>query len=326
MISWDKVIHLPSVPLEAGVTAEPELIRVDGLGKDYGGGHGVAEVTLRLGRGEVLGFVGPNGAGKTTSLRMLAGLLRPGAGSGTVMGKDIRKMTRGSDDVGYMPQKLALYADLTVADNLRFRADIYRLPEPERCVARALAAFGLHDRRQQRAGHLSGGWARRLQLAAALIHAPAVILLDEPTAGLDSESREDVWRRIRSLADEGAGIIVNTHDLLEAERCSRVALFRGGRIVRQGTPAELAESAPLRVLLVQSADAEGVRGVLTHQPSVLSMEPHGRRLRVLVTDAGLDTICARLAAAGATVAEDETRLADVALLNERNAMTEMPAA
>ena len=304
----------------------PELIRVEGLGKDYGGGHGVAGVSLHLGRGEVLGFVGPNGAGKTTTLRMLAGLLRPDVGTGTVMGKDVRKIARGSDDVGYMPQKLALYADLTVTDNLRFRADIYRLPEPERQVARTLAAFGLQDRRQQRAGHLSGGWARRLQLAAALIPAPSIILLDEPTAGLDSESREDVWRRIQALADEGAGIIVNTHDLLEAERCSRVALFRGGRIVRQGTPAQLTESVPIRALLVQSMSADGMRGALTSEPSVLCLEPHGRRLRLLVTHMGFEAIYARLAMAGATIAEDEIRLADVALFNERNAATAMPAA
>jgi ABC-2 type transport system ATP-binding protein len=319
------VIQPQNIPSEGAAAASPELIRVQGLGKDYGGGHGVAEVSLRLGRGEVLGFVGPNGAGKTTTLRMLAGLLRPDAGTGSVMGKDIRKITRGSDDVGYMPQKLALYADLTVADNLRFRADIYRLPEPDRQVARALTAFGLQDRRQQRAGHLSGGWARRLQLAAALIHAPAVILLDEPTAGLDSESREDVWRRIQALADEGAGVIVNTHDLVEAERCSRVALFRGGRIVRQGTPAELAASAPIRALLVQSVNAIGVRSILAKEPSVLSAEPQGRRLRLVVTGAGFGATCARLAAAGATVTEDETRLADVALLNEQTASTAMPA-
>ena len=318
--------QLPNVSSDAGASVKPELIRVEGLGKDYGGGHGVAEVSLHLGRGEVLGFVGPNGAGKTTTLRMLAGLLRPDAGTGTVMGKDVRKIARGSDHVGYMPQKLALYADLTVTDNLRFRADIYRLPEPDRQVARTLAAFGLQDRRKQRAGHLSGGWARRLQLAAALIHAPAIILLDEPTAGLDSESREDVWRRIQALAEEGAGIIVNTHDLLEAERCSRVALFRGGRIVHQGTPAELAESVPIRALLVQSMNADGVRGTLTSEPSVLSTEPHGRRLRLLVTDTGFEAICARLATVGAAVAEDEIRLADVALFNERNTSTAMPAA
>jgi ABC-2 type transport system ATP-binding protein len=302
-----------------------ELIRVEGLGKDYGGGHGVADVSLHLDRKEVLGFVGPNGAGKTTTLRMLAGLLRPDSGTGTVMGQDVRKVARGSDAVGYMPQKLALYADLTVTDNLRFRADIYRLPQPDRCVARTLATFGLEDRRRQRAGHLSGGWARRLQLAAALIHAPAIILLDEPTAGLDSESREDVWRRIQALADDGAGIIVNTHDLLEAERCSRVALFRSGRIVRQGTPAELAESVPIRALLVQSMNADGVRGALISEPAVLSMEPHGRRMRLLVTDVGFDGICAQVATTGATVAEDEIRLADVALFNERNAATAMSA-
>jgi ABC-2 type transport system ATP-binding protein len=237
------------------------------------------------------------------------------------MGQDVRKIARGSDDVGYMPQKLALYADLTVADNLRFRADIYRLPDPERWVARTVAAFGLQDRRQQRAGHLSGGWARRLQLAAALIHAPAIVLLDEPTAGLDSESREDVWRRIQALADDGAGIIVNTHDLLEAERCSRVALFRGGRIVRQGTPADLAETVSIRALLVQSMNGDGLRGALISEPAVLSVEPHGRRLRLLVTATGFDAIRTQMATSGATVAEDEVRLADVALFNERSAAT-----
>ncbi len=311
------MIQSPNVPSRAATSTDSGLIRVSGLGKDYGAGHGVAGVSLHLNRGEVLGFVGPNGAGKTTTLRMLAGLLRPDAGTGMVMGKDVRRIARGSDDVGYMPQKLALYADLTVTQNLRFRADIYRLPEPHKQVARTLAAFGLQDRRQQRAGQLSGGWARRLQLAAALIHAPAIILLDEPTAGLDTESREEVWRRIQALADEGAGIILNTHDLLEAERCSRVALFRDGRIVRQGTPAELTESTPLRALLVQGITADALRGVLASEPSVLAMEPHGRRVRVLVTNAGFEAIRARLL--GATVAQDETRLADVALFNERSA-------
>ena len=296
------------------------------MGKDFGGGHGVAGVSLHLGRTEVLGFVGPNGAGKTTTLRMLAGLLRPDVGTGTVMGKDVRKIARGSDDVGYMPQKLALYADLSVAENLRFRADIYRLPEPDRCVTRTLAAFGLEDRRRQRAGHLSGGWARRLQLAAALIHAPAIVLLDEPTAGLDSESREDVWRRIQALADEGAGIIVNTHDLLEAERCSRVALFRRGRIVQQGTPAELAESVPIRALLVQSTNADAMRGALGTEFPVLSVERHGRRWRLLVPATRFEAICGQLGSTGATLAEDEIRLADVALFNERNAAAEMSAA
>ncbi len=309
----------PNVLSPACIAADSELIRVAGLGKHYGAGHGVAEVSLNLDRGEVLGFVGPNGAGKTTTLRMLAGLLRPDTGTGLVMGKDVRKIARGSDDVGYMPQKLALYADLSVTENLRFRADIYRLSDPALQVARTLAAFGLQDRAQQRAGHLSGGWARRLQLAAALIHAPAIILLDEPTAGLDSESREDVWRRIQALAVEGAGIIVNTHDLLEAERCSRVALFRSGRIVRQGTPAELAEATPIRAVLVQDITAHAVRTVLASERSVLAMEPHGRRVRVLVTEEWCDAICARLATVGATVLPDETRLADVALFNERYA-------
>ena len=134
-----------------------------------------------------------------------------------------------------------------------------------------------------------------------------------------------MWRRIQALADDGAGIIVNTHDLLEAERCSRVALFRGGRIVRQGTPAELAETVPIRALLVQSMNGDGLRGALISEPAVLSVEPHGRRLRLLVTATGFDAIRTQMATSGATVAEDEVRLADVALFNERSAATAMAA-
>ncbi len=320
------MINHGNVPAGAADGPDKGLISTIGLGKTYGGGRGVAEVPLRLCRSEVLGFVGPHGAGKTTPLRMLAGLLRPNSGAGTVMGQDIGKMRRGSDKVGYMPQKLALYGDLTVMDNLRFRADMYCLKNPALHVQAALATFGLEDCKQQRAQDLSGGWARRLQLAAALIHSPAVILLDEPTAGLDAPSREDVWRRILALARGGAGVIVNTHDLLEAERCSRVALFRAGRIVRQGAPAELCESAPLRAVFVQSADAAELCGMFGGDPSVLSIEPHGRRWRWLVTADGIDAVRARLEGHGATLSADETRLADLALLTERSAATIVSAA
>ena len=315
------MINHGNAPSSAAADLDNELIRTMSLGKRYGGGRGVADVTLRLCRGEVLGFVGPNGAGKTTTLRMLAGLLRPNSGSGMVFGQDISKMRRGSDKVGYMPQKLALYGDLTVMDNLRFRADMYCLKDPVQHVHAALATFGLEDCKRQRAQDLSGGWARRLQLAAALIHSPAVILLDEPTAGLDAPSREDVWRRVLALARGGAGVIVNTHDLIEAERCSRVALFRAGRIVRQGAPAELCESAPLRAVFVQSTDAAALCAMFDDNASVLSIEPHGRRWRVLVTADGADAMCARLVAAGAALSADETRLADLALLTEKSAST-----
>jgi ABC-2 type transport system ATP-binding protein len=235
-------------------------------------------------------------------------------------------MSRGSSNVGYLPQKLALYGELTVADNLRFRADIYGLPAPDLQVQRALQAFGLEDRRHQRVAHLSGGWARRLHLAAVLIHTPAVILLDEPTAGLDGESREDVWRRIQAFADDGAGVIVNTHDLLEAERCSRVVLFRAGRIVRQGSPAEISGSAPVQAALVQSANPGNLRGLLASDPSVLCVAPHGRRWRIVVMNEAFSGIRSRLAADGATVICDETRLADVALLNEKGVSASVSAA
>jgi ABC-2 type transport system ATP-binding protein len=302
-------------PGEAGSA----LVHVDGLAKRYAEGRGVAHVSLQLRRHEVLGFVGPNGAGKTTTLRMLAGLIRPDSGTGCIVGRDVNAAERGSSRVGYMPQKLALYSELSVADNLRFRADIYCLSDPAARVRRALGDFGLEDRRRQPAGELSGGWARRLQLAAALIHSPDLVLLDEPTAGLDGESREDVWKRIQALAGAGAGVIVNTHDLLEAERCSRVALFRDGEIVTQGAPADICEAAPLRAALVQCSDVNALRTAVESDPGLLTLEPHGRRLRILTTAEGFDALCSALRAQGAMVTADETRLADVALVNERTA-------
>jgi ABC-2 type transport system ATP-binding protein len=299
--------------------SDSELLCVEGLAKRYGEHRGVDGISLRLQRQEVVGFVGPNGAGKTTTLRMLAGLIRPDSGRGHIAGLDLRLATAGCNAVGYMPQKLALYAELTVAANLRFRAEVYCLSAPQERVRRALLDFGLQDRQRQRAGELSGGWARRLQLAAALIHEPAIVLLDEPTAGLDSESREDVWHRIQALADAGAGVIVNTHDLLEAERCSRVALFRRGRIVAMGGPADICEAAPIRAALVRCTDPMALRQAFAANPALLRWEPHGRQVRILTTAQGFAALSSELTMHGASIRVDDIRLADVALLNERHA-------
>lgn len=215
-------------------------LRVSGLAKSFDGKMAVRDLSLALRFGEVFCFIGANGGGKTTALRLLAGLLAPDAGGGTVLGYDLGRRFRDiRRQIGYMSQHFSLYADLTVIENLRFRADLYGLPHTRAAAEAALAQFDLVEFARRRAGQLSGGWARRLQFAAALIHAPRLLMLDEPTAGLDVLSRRDIWRRIFGLAEAGVAIIVSTHDLSEAERCSRLAFFVDGEIRAQGSPEAL---------------------------------------------------------------------------------------
>jgi len=211
-------------------------VAVHNLSKRYGRATVVADVTLALWSGEICGFVGANGAGKTTILRMLAGILKPDGAAGQVLGFDLRRDAEEiRERVGYMSQRLSLYPELSVFENLRFRAAIYGLRNPRAAVECAIGEFGLVPWAGSTAGSLSGGWARRLQLAASLLHSPRLVLLDEPTAGLDAAARQDVWRRVERLAAAGAGVIVCTHDLVEAERCSCAALFAAAQIVA-GSP------------------------------------------------------------------------------------------
>lgn len=212
-------------------SATPPLIAVAGLGKRYGRQVALADLSLVLCEGEIVGFVGANGSGKTTALRLLAGLLRPDEGDGAVLGFDLRRSPAEiRARVGYMAQRLSLYAELSIIENLHFRADVYGLADARAAAEAAAAAFDLTRHRRCRAGSLSGGWARRLQLAAALVHAPRLVLLDEPTSGLDAGSRDDLWRRIGALAAVGAGVVVATHDPAETARCSRLASFADGRV------------------------------------------------------------------------------------------------
>ena len=218
----------------------PSLIAVAGLGKRYGRHIALADLSLVLRAGEIVGLVGPNGSGKTTALRLLAGLLRPDEGGGVVLGFDLR---RGAAEiraqVGYMAQRLSLYAELSVIENLRFRAEVYGLADACAVAEATATAFDLTRHRSSRAGALSGGWARRLQLAAALVHAPRVVLLDEPTSGLDAAARDDLWRRIGALAAGGAGVVVSTHDSAETARCSRLAAFADGRVAPRAAATAL---------------------------------------------------------------------------------------
>lgn len=296
------------------------VMAVRGLSKHFGHKTAIAGFDLTVDQGEVIGFVGPNGSGKTTTLRMLAGLLKPDSGEGQVMGCNIESaQTSIGRVVGYMPQKLALYGDLSVAENLRFRADVYELTNPKAAVEQAIAGFALEPYRKQRASSLSGGWARRLQLAAALIHKPRLILLDEPTAGLDAESKQDVWRRVIALAQGGASVVINTHDLAEAEQCRRVALFSSGKVLIVGEPHEITEAAPFRALLATGPGVQLLAARFEAIDGVAASLPQGPGLRVLFAPRAEAAVRQAARQAGVKIEETAKRLEDAAFVLARDA-------
>jgi len=303
---------------ESRIEGRDAVLAVRSLSKRFGATIAIRDISLELHAGQVLGFVGPNGAGKTTTLRILAGLLRADTGEGQVLGHDI--MTAHglvSECVGYMPQRLALYPELTVAQNLRFRADVYGLRDPGAAVEAAIEDFELTPYRRRRATNLSGGWARKLQLAAALIHQPGLVLLDEPTAGLDAESRLDVWRRILALAREGASVVINTHDLVEAEQCTTIALFSQGEILARGDPDALTKAAPFLTVMLCDAEVDRLAAPVRELAGVIAAFPQGQRLRVLVTPDSLDAVRGLAASAGARIEETHKRLEDAAFVISR---------
>jgi ABC-2 type transport system ATP-binding protein len=294
--------------------ARAPLVAVENISKSYGRTTAVAGVTLSLWAGEIWGFVGANGAGKTTTLRMLAGILKPDGGAGRVLGFDLqRDAVKIRERVGYMSQRLSLYAELSVFENLRFRAQVYGLKNPRAEIEAAIREFGLVPWAHSPAGSLSGGWARRLQLAASLIHSPRLVLLDEPTAGLDAAARQEVWRRVEGLAAAGAGVIVSTHDLVEAERCSRTAFFADGQVVAVGAPAEIAAGSPVAVFLMCGTDVRRLAKDVTAVAGVVASCPHGESLRV-VADPLAEFDLRRLAAMhAASLARAGARLEDAIL-------------
>ena len=291
------------------------VLEARGVGKRFGQRFVVSDLTLALHSGEVLGFVGPNGAGKTTALRILAGLLKADVGGGQVLGRDLMGDRRAVGAlVGYMPQRLALYGELSVAENLRFRADVYGLASPKAAVEAAMEDFDLTPFAKLQAGRLSGGWARRLQLAAAMIHRPSLVLLDEPTAGLDADSKQDVWRRILDIAHRGGSVVINTHDLGEAERCTSVALFSAGRVLARGDPARLVRRAPFEALLVVGGDVRDLMARFEGAAGVIAASPEGHGLRLLVRPDACAAIEAAARAAGARLEDTHKRLEDAALV------------
>jgi len=225
--------------------AEPAwAIDVTGLTKRYDGRPVVDAISIRVRAGRICGFLGPNGSGKTTTIRMLCGLLTPDAGEGTCLGLDMRREAAAiKRQVGYMTQKFGLYDDLSIRQNLDFVARLFELPQRRTRVDDALDRLGLATRQHQLAGALSGGWKQRLALAACLLHEPRLLLLDEPTAGVDPKARREFWEQIRRLSDEGITVLVSTHYMDEAERCDELVYIAYGHVLAQGTAAEIVATA-----------------------------------------------------------------------------------
>jgi len=233
-------------------------IEVEGLSKSFDGRLVVDHLTMRVMRGQIYGFLGPNGSGKTTTIRMLCGLITPDEGRGTCLGMDIRTEARKiRERVGYMTQRFSLYQDLSVTENLEFVARLYGVPKPEAAAKAALERLGLAGRGRQLAGALSGGWKQRLALGACILPGPDLLLLDEPTAGVDPKARREFWAQIHDLAAEGLTVLVSTHYMDEAERCHEIAYIAYGKLLAQGTVASVIAGAGLTTFTVAVKGLEG---------------------------------------------------------------------
>jgi len=260
-------------------------IDVAGLNKSFGDKHVVQDVDLQLAQKRICGFLGPNGSGKTTTLRMLCGLLARDSGSGTCLGFDIiRQAEQIKRQTGYMTQRFSLYEDLTIAENLEFTARVYGLDRRAERVDAALDRLGLTNRRGQLAGSLSGGWKQRLALASATLHEPKLLLLDEPTAGVDPKARRDFWDEIHDLADHGLTVLVSTHYMDEAERCHEIAYISYGKLIARGTAQEVVEGSHLVTFHGEGPDVGKLARELEGKPGVETVAPFGAAVHVSGTD------------------------------------------
>ena len=263
-------------------------IDVEGLTKSFDKKVVVDHFTMQVPRGSIYGFLGPNGSGKTTTIRMLCGLLTPDAGEGRCLGLDLRTQAiEIRRQVGYMTQKFGLYEDLSIRENLDFIARLYELPKRRDAVDRTLARLGLTERQKQLAGSLSGGWKQRLALAACLMHTPRLLLLDEPTAGVDPKARRDFWDQIHALAAQGITVLVSTHYMDEAERCHELCYIAYGKLLARGTEREIIDASRLRVWAVQGPDLAALVEPLKAAPGVLSVAAFGNALHVAGQDEAL---------------------------------------
>ena len=261
-------------------------IEVEGLTKSFGGRVVVRDLSMRVRRGQIYVFLGPNGSGKTTTLRMLCGLLTPDSGRGTALGYDIRTQSEEiKRHVGYMTQRFSLYQDLSILENLEFVARVYGLDDPGREARAAIERLGLTGREQQLAGELSGGWKQRLALGACILPKPELLLLDEPTAGVDPKARREFWGEIHKLAAEGMSVLVSTHYMDEAERCHEIAYIAYGQLLAQGTIDEVIAQSHLVTYTVSGPDLQDLAEKLARVPGVDMVAPFGTSLHV----AGRDT-------------------------------------
>ncbi len=262
------------------------VIDVKGLTKRYAGRAVVDDFAIRVERGQIYGFLGPNGSGKTTTIRMICGLLTPDAGEGQCLGFDIRREAQSiKRNVGYMTQKFSLYEDLSIAENLDFVARVYGVKNRQDAVNKTLERLGLTARRGQLAGALSGGWKQRLALAACLLHEPALLLLDEPTAGVDPKARREFWDQIHELAAGGLTVLVSTHYMDEAERCHELAYIAYGRLLAKGTAAEVVAQSGLSTWSVTGEKLHDLARQLRPLPGVSMVVPCGTTLHSSGTDA-----------------------------------------
>lgn len=274
--------------------SEPGLaISVKGLTKKFGGRTVVDHFDMDVPRGAIYGFLGPNGSGKTTTIRMMCGLLVPDGGSGQCLGYDILKQPRQiKEHVGYMTQKFSLYEDLTIRENLDFIARMFRMKDRRRRVSQALAELGLSDRANQLAGTLSGGWKQRLSLASCMLHDPQLLLLDEPTAGVDPKARRDFWDEIRRLSAKGVTVLVSTHYMDEAVQCDFIAYIAYGRKLIAGPAPEIPGMIGLITWRVEGPGISALEARLRNLPGVEQVARFGSVLHVSGTD---EAALARLA-------------------------------
>ena len=279
-----------------GKTNGDLVVDVDRINKHFGSKHVVRDLSLQVRRGEIFGFLGPNGSGKTTSIRMMCGLLTPDSGHGTCLGFDIIKQSGEiKRRVGYMTQKFSYWDDLSIRENLDFVARIYEMKNRKEVVEQSLEKLGLSSRAKQLAGALSGGWKQRLALAASMLHQPELLLLDEPTAGVDPAARRDFWEELHRLAAEGISVLVSTHYMDEAERCHKLAYLSYGQLLVQGTAAEVVAGQGLTTWAIynnRSSDIHdnqlvGLSQQLHNQPGVDQLVVFGTSLHVCGKDAAL---------------------------------------
>ncbi|MDB5991875.1 MAG: multidrug transporter ATP-binding protein [Herbaspirillum sp.] len=289
-------------------------IDVHKLNKRFGDKHVVIDVSLRVARGEIFGFLGPNGSGKTTSIRLMCGLLTPDSGDGTCLGYDIvRESAQIKRNVGYMTQRFSYWDDLTIRENLDFVARIYQMPNRREAVERSLESLGLKERANQLTGALSGGWKQRLALAACMLHEPQLLLLDEPTAGVDPAARRDFWEELHRLAARGISVLVSTHYMDEAERCHKLAYIAYGKLLAQGTARQVIESQNLATWAIHGEHLSALSERLRATPGVDQTVLFGTALHVSGSDHATLEAAVKQAAAGTALRIEpiETGLEDV---------------